>query len=159
MAAALVLALTGPSSAMTVLCVGAAATGFNWRDGVWVKANYLPGQYLIQDVSDDPELSGSCKPAPITTSEWGTKTSSRCFNSAEMGEERYSFHTTACRVFHNTADESIESVGCESLFGNYTFAPNGEFVRTQVYADPHEVTQPDRDSLAITVGKCSVVAQ
>ena len=155
---ALAMMLPVQSLAMTVLCIESRGTGFNWRDGDWEPATYKGRQHLIKEVSDDPVLGEFCDRTEPVVGEYGT-TSDLCFNIAKVGEEPDNLYTAVCDVRHGD-DGAIISASCSGAFVDFRFFPNGEFLLTRIYSTPEAEPDPaaERDSIAMFVGKCSVIA-
>lgn len=149
-----------PAQALTVLCVEEGSTGFNWRNGDWVQTNYHLDQFIMKDVSEDPELGTFCSPEPPVEDEYGVIKGKRCFNQADVGEEPGVFGTSHCRVYYKPDMTTVRTVYCEGGYAEINFEAPGEFVLTRTYSAPDgAMTKSDqRDSLVISVGKCSVIA-
>lgn len=152
---ALAIMLPTQSFGLSVLCVESRGAGFNWSNGEWSTATYAGRQHLIKDVADDPFLNEYCTPSEPVKGEYAT-TSDMCFNIAEVGEERSAIYTSTCDIRHGD-DGGIAYASCPGLFSDYRFIPNGEFQFTQLHTFPEAEPGPERDSLAIFVGKCSVI--
>lgn len=154
-AAALILATPVQSFALTLLCVESRGVGFNWSDGDWNPATYKGRQHIIKDVAGDPVLGEFCTAEAPAKGEYGIR-SKMCLNIEEVGEEPNVMGTAECSVRHND-DGSITTANCPGLWEEFSLVPNGEFQLTQLnsYVDPAPPAQ--RDSLAIFVGKCSVI--
>lgn len=157
---ALAVILPAQSFAMTVLCVENSSAGFNWREGEWVNAEYKPEQYIVQDVTGDPVLGEYCQPTPPKAGMYGVVTGTRCFNQSTVGEEKSVFATTSCRIVYKPDMTTIKTAYCEGGYAEIKFEPTGEFVMTRTYAAPdsEHTAVAQRDSLVLSVGKCSVVA-
>ncbi|MFP9138566.1 hypothetical protein ACLI1C_15410 [Devosia sp. XGJD_8] len=157
---ALAMILPAQSFALTVLCAESGSTGFNWRDGKWVNSDYALDQYIVQDVSEDPELSAYCESTEPTATANGASYAERCFNLSVVGEAKSSFSTTECRTFYDATGVAV-SVRCgNSVYQTINFEPTGEFVLSRTFGIPDfQVPAPaQRDSLVLSVGKCSVIA-
>ena len=157
---ALALALPAQSFALTVLCVEGGSTGFNWHEGRWVNTQYSLDQYIIQDVSEDTALSAYCESTEPTKTINGWTYADRCFNLSVVGEEKSFVSTMQCRTFYDEADNAASVMCDRSGPTNIKFRPTGEFVLSRTFGVPDvRIPMPtERDSLVISVGKCSVVA-
>jgi hypothetical protein len=157
---AVAMLLPPQSFALTALCVESGSTGFNWRDGNWVNSDYNLDQYIVQDVSNDPELVSLCIPTEKVVNQWGTAYADRCFNLSVVGEEKSSYDTTQCRVIYDEGGDTTVVMCDQSRYSNFKFEPTGEFVLTRTYGVPDSDRAPSdqRDSLVLSVGKCSVIA-
>lgn len=149
-----------PAQALTVLCVEEGSTGFNWRNGDWVQTNYHLDQFIMKDVSEDPELGKFCSVEPPTEDDYGIVKGTRCFNQTEVGDEPSPFGSSHCRVYYKPDMKTVRTVYCEGGYAEVNFQAPGEFVSTRTYSAPDvEMGAADsRDSLVISVGKCSVIA-
>jgi hypothetical protein len=157
---ALAVMLPAQSFALTVLCAESGSTGFNWREGKWVNSDYNLERYIVQDVTDDPVLGEYCQPTPPTAGDYGVVTGTRCFNQSSVGEVKSVFATTTCRIYYKTDMTTITTAYCEGGYAEIKFEPTGEFVMSRTYAAPDsdKTAVDQRDSLVLSVGKCSVVA-
>lgn len=156
-----VLAMLMPaqSFALTSLCVETHSTGFNWTNNQWVETTYTLDQYVVQDVSDNDDLRGViCSAEDPVTSAYGSVSANRCFNASMVGEQATVAGTTSCRVYYESDGTTITTVSCSGGFIDYSFIPTGEFVLSRTYAVPEFNPGDRRDSLVLSVGKCSVIA-
>lgn len=152
---ALAMLLPAQSFGLSLLCVESPGAGFNWANGEWSPATYKGRQHLVKDVAGDPVLAEFCTPEAPAEGEYGIR-SKMCLNIVEMGEEPDAMGTAECGVRHND-DGSIMSANCPGLWAEFTFVPNGEFQLTQLHSFVEASPPSERDSLAIFVGKCSVI--
>lgn len=151
--------LPAQSFALTSLCVETNSTGFNWANGQWIETTYTLDQYVIQDVSANDDLRGFfCTAEAPVTSAYGSVSADRCFNASMVGEQATVAGTASCRVYYESDGTTIISVSCSGGFIDYSFIPTGEFVLSRTYAVPEFNPGDRRDSLVLSVGKCSVIA-
>jgi len=136
------------------------STDFNWTNDQWVETTYTLDQYVVQDVSDNDDLRGFfCTAEDPVTSGYGSVSANRCFNSSMVGEQATVAGTTSCCVYYESDGITIISVTCSCGFIDYSFIPTGESVLSRTYAVPEFNPGDRRDSLVLSVGKCSVIAK
>lgn len=156
-------------AATTYLCVEEVSTGLDWRDGRWTPVNYYPQQHVIKRLDADDELASVClkmmadegrnagrivdAESPVLSDQWA------CYSQINVGDTATYMDTSLCKELY--FKDALDSVRCDDgLFANYKFEPAGEFLITRTTAAP--VTQDNpavaRDSLSLSVGKCSVIA-
>ena len=139
------------------LCISEKEAGFNWKAGEWDYAKFKPGrQILIQKLNlaayaSTPayETPVNCKAEPPKT--FLTMTYAKgCYLIKEMGTKTFvALAETCTEVF----DEStLKAIKCERL----TFLPDGQFIERPMHDDINPKPKDDiKDSLALSVGKCS----
>jgi len=159
-------ALSQPALAETSLCVDSGTTGFDWANGEWQQMNFETGSYLIKEIAPEDPIGLSCYASLFSERlrsetdgpvEFGPAWS--CFGRTDVGTQMDETDVTRCRKFV-VADGKNGSVNCTYAgVVEYQFQPTGEIVTTRTYA---ALLTPSatgsRDSLAISVGKCTVVA-
>lgn len=142
--------LTMPTLAATSLCVEDAATGFNWENGKWVQSNFFTASYIIRPIAKSETIGRYCREAIAESSD----KRQACYARYEVGETPGSSDVTQCTEFPLNGTET-NFVRCDKAYAPYNFEPSGEFTLTRINAPRAD---DYRDSLAIAVGKCSVVA-
>jgi hypothetical protein len=78
------------------------------------------------------------------------------FNIVEVGDQPDNLYTAGCNVRHED-DGGIAYASCAGAFMDFRFIPDGEFLVTRLYSMPEDEPDAERDSMAIFVGKCSVI--
>lgn len=153
--------VSSQASALTVLCVETSSTGFIWKDGDWRQSNFTSDQYLIEDVGGDATLGAHCTPEPIRKDSSGSRSAKLCLNIEQVGNTRTFLRTTLCSVNYSKIDDNISSVWCNGAVENYSFEPTGRFVLSRTYSALINAPSSDfpRDSLVLSIGKCSLVTQ
>lgn len=150
LAAIALAAMTGQTMAATSLCVEDAATGFNWENGKWVQSNFITSTYVIRPLSESEKIGDLCR-AVVSAS---IDKRQVCYVRHEVGETPTSGNVSQCTEYPLGSTET-SVVRCDKGFAEYQFEPNGEFLLTRTMNTGGD---DYRDSLAIAVGKCSVVA-
>lgn len=127
------------------LCVSDKATGFNWNSGDWVQTNFIPGEKLLiqKIVESDP----FCK-TDVKASMFGTK---GCYRIKVLGSPP-SFMDLPETCDEITQKNSLIVIHCRKI----SFHPDGRFIRLPSNADiSNNPKNDDKDSLVLSVGKCS----
>jgi len=159
--------LTVPALGATSLCVESGSTGFNWQRGAWVEASYTPEQLIVREVPLADELGLMCRVRfnrqnlveGIVRTDYGASRNA-CYVMHVVGGEPSAADTYACVEYLGDGD-AISSVSCQgNVFQSFNFQPSGEWVSTRTYAAPDGSATADqnRDSLVLSIGKCSVIA-
>ncbi len=142
-----------PETRFALLCAEDVSTGFNWVDGAWKQANFRVKQHLLKKV--DPALHPECGIAKNDTNDLGgIVVGQGCYEFNEVGQKT---EAQACNENWSKSGTLLRltKVHCYGL-ANVDVGLNGVFVVTRVYA--YDDAQTDRrDSLALSVGKCSFV--
>jgi hypothetical protein len=144
------------------LCIGEKSTGFNWHNHEWNFAHFKPEKYLVEKLkAERSQLTALC---------WsGTKEKTRhefaagaldwgCYSVRE-GEPGLGPPHLAhlCLEDWKTVNGSfvLQSVSCEEI----KFKPDGNFTAVQWSGGDAELAEKSnyKDSLSITVGRCSII--
>jgi hypothetical protein len=152
----------------TSLCIGEKSTGFNWTNGKWVKANFDPEKYLAVKLQIEPVTkgnplpeSGYCARDIKDQNPWNTDIGefrSGCYNFRHFGSDIFGHESEVCTEIWriNGPEKNLESVHCNKK--KLTFAPNGNFIYPLIHTNINpEPIRKNKDSLVISVGKCSVI--
>lgn len=145
---------------LKAICVEEKATGFNWRDGAWVQANFKPGKkILVQRLDLQAYESKPPKERPMLCKEepsqrFGTITwSTGCYLIKDMGSPTYMFNAEMCTEMFE--GKVLATIQCK----RFTFHPDGAFIAFPWHVDID--TKPkdgSKDSLVLAVGTCSRLA-
>lgn len=150
--------------AKKLLCVVDQSTGFNWKDGQWMRVSFARKSYII--IRRDPSVfDAACDVA----AEWSTHekvdwTSSKdlpdrvirpaCYEISTVGEKA-STSTSLCQL-HTLKNGGADIVECDG--GNmepFTAQAGGGFVISSVYGvfgtAPH-------NSVHVSIGSCSDIS-
>lgn len=135
----------------TSLCIGRDANGYNWRNGEWVRAGFVPQKYIIKKVPIPADLTGLvdgvvnlCLPEDGFPDVGLLK---RCYRVYRLGEKP--FRQSMC--YEHYMDDKL-AISCE-LDGFY-FRPSGSFIKKTTAADL-DSHDDYKDSMYIEHGKCS----
>lgn len=154
-AAVALAAMTGQGLAASYLCIEDAATGFNWENDAWVQSNYFTSTYIVRTVQADEEIGEFCR-AMIASEGPQPNQRTACYALHVMGEPVTSANVTLCNEYPPSGKD-ITLVRCDAAFVPYEFRTNGEFIIKRVNGGLNAPVDGGRDSLAIGVGKCSLV--
>lgn len=161
---------TGPrgASEFTSLCEEAEGTGFNWRNGGWVKTQFVEEKLIVRKLTsfeqgEQPDgtfvrcfdfLKG--EPFTADTIAW----LSGCYRVGKLGQEN---PTTAwCTEYYRKPGKSwaLDSVVCKAddFPAELSFRPDGAFTYTFTHSNVDPKPKDDyKDSLKISHGKCSTI--
>ena len=154
----------------TSVCVGEKSTGFNWENYDWKKVNFIPEKYIAQKVDATEDSFSFCFDTKNRFDAyllWGEKSiptliTYGCYEIKGFGvdrgiprdcEEKWTTYPKEDEEI-NPKTRNLESVSCYSE--DFLFAPNGWFYRSHIHSDL-EATDDKKDSLTVTVGKCSTL--
>lgn len=154
--------------AATSLCVESASTGFDWTGGQWAQTRFQPEQIIVRPVGLADDLGFLCRATfgagDITTEIVRTEyaaTRHSCYLQYGVGTEPTYSDAYVCREVLGEGDK-VMRVSCKmNRFQEFEFEPSGEWVSVRAYAAPDSSVGPSerRDSMALSVGKCSVIDQ
>lgn len=151
-----------PLANFTSLCEEDAGTGFNWRNGEWVLADFVrekltARKVTLAEASSNSDAINLCKsnqkPADAQHDEfaffWG------CYGLA-LGDDDQSF--TWCSEFHERSESGwrVDRIACaDSLaFPQFFFVPNGNFIFAFIEGDVSIGAK--KGSLKVSHGSCSI---
>lgn len=156
--------LPGQAFGLTALCVEDASTGFNWRNEAWVQTNFRTETYMLQSVDADDPRGARCNRFIAEQHPGGAPTEGAfvpaCYTWMDVGTEATADNVLLCNEV--VSNGTTISVNCtESAFNSFRAQVTGEFVHYRTYAIPklfYSEGMP-RDSVVMSVGKCSVVTR
>ncbi len=145
----------------STLCVGEKSTGFNWEQGEWVAVRFKLSKYIISKIQPDSPKAGSCKTTLKNVKSgsfqiWGW--TEGCYNIRRMGTEFYPHLTQVCpeNWEKSGSGHSITYIDCRKK--GWVFRPNGNFIHSSIHVNLDPSPEKNyKDSLSISVGKCSVI--
>jgi hypothetical protein len=151
------------------LCKEKHSSGYNWRNGEWVEANYDTAEYIIKKIAykdiDKSDISKSfdCKKIDDKINDIANDIYvfadklHRCYSVREFGKELMTVHYQICKEWY--FDNKLYSVNCYSMGEKtVTFVPNGLFVRRHIYADVTSKPNKDyKDSMVLSHGVCATI--
>jgi len=179
--------ITNVDEKFTLLCVDEKSTGFNWKKGDWHQTNFITGQKYIIKKHDKPLSSNSpgyvrnstenrlCAFNQRESREWTTSVSQDgCYSIKEFGKETRMVDYTICREDWSKDQQSklsLKEIFCKKRATNseWIISPNEWFHRSNMHSnldsDPKgfvldgvkELPDDYKDSLSISVGKCSEI--
>ena len=149
----------------TSLCVEDAATGFDWRNGEWKAGRYHPKlKYMVQKIPEsqyrNPPQSPNvphvlCEPR-VGADLNGYKISFGCYNIRESGEKLFPPNSVMCS--EQWIKGELRTISCKEAQRPFFFVPDGNFIAYPWHADISIKPENNyKDSLAISVGRCSTV--
>ncbi|MBQ0945136.1 hypothetical protein KAK07_17495 [Ideonella sp. 4Y16] len=140
------------------LCVAEKSTGFNWKSGQWVQANFKAERKLIvQKLDLDKYRTKPAHERPLACSDdamnsYDSKVLSKgCYLIKEMGSPTFIMFDSEVCIEAQVGDR-LQSVQCKKL----TFNPDGAFIEYPWHSDISPKPKDDyKDSLIVSVGTCS----
>ena len=164
---------SGQAKPFKVICVEEKSTGFNWDADNWVQKNFKANKKIIIQKIDmdrfnglemDPNLTPKFCSEPTPQSLAG---GIGCYLFNEVGKKASIVDAGDCFELFDHSTNMPKYVDCRgggSIQGHVVFKPDGDFVRfsnsTTVGYDISNVdTDEKRDSLTVTVGKCSALSE
>jgi len=178
--------ITNVDEKFTLLCETEKSTGFYWKKGDWHQTNFIAGKKYIIKKHDKPlsidspdyvrnsSENESCAFNQSESIEWTTSISQDgCYSIKEFGKESGYSNYSICREDWSKDKQSklsLKEISCERRFNReWNISPNGwfhsSFMHSDLDSEPKRVVFdgveqfPDdyKDSLFITVGKCSEI--
>jgi hypothetical protein len=154
--------ITNPKHYFKLLCVGDDSTGFYWENGKWVRTGFKTENTLVKkyDISKNARAATLCYGDGKITGEGEHRFSRGCYNYSKVGRKPYSGNFQLCqeRWRYKNGGYSLRSVHCDSRQNDMAFAPEGWFHLSHLHSQTSGKPDDDtKDSLSISVGKCSVI--
>lgn len=146
----------------TSLCIGENSTGFDWRGGKWMQTNFKPDKYLLKKIDyEKAMLSPNAIDRPILCNKPSFKSYNTsalafvkaCYSFTRFGGPSISWiESKMC--LESFRSGSFDEINCE---GVGRFKPNGLFVKLPSSTSTSLGSEPEKDSLNLEVGTCSVL--
>ena len=142
------------------LCVTDESTGFNWKDGDWVKANFKADKKVLVIKIDMAENNAKpknerqlrCEAERGFDEGFGSVINSACYLVKEMGHKPLPYDAGMCAESFN--EGVLKSIECD----HFTFLPDGAFVQYSNSEDVSRFPKDDyKDSIYVSVGKCNKI--
>ena len=172
------LGLVGLSNAVssvddyyTALCVTEKSTGFNWEDNNWKQYNFTQSKYVVNKLNPAEVSEFQCSETKdrnkdIYFSNDDEFETYGCYSIKRLGydelvakldcSERWSTYPKQDGEKYPKM-KKLEIVWC-SLSKDFKFSPNGWFhSNAQVTSSSLESSSEYKDSLVLSVGKCSTI--
>lgn len=140
------------------LCVSEKSTGFNWKSGQWVQANFRPDRKLLVQKLDLPKyMDRPMQERPISCTAEAMQASDLfgfskgCYLIKDMGSPtNMFFDSEVCTEIVDS--DKLRMVQCKKL----TFHPDGGYIELPWHSDISLKPKEDyKDSLILSVGTCS----
>lgn len=145
----------------TSLCIADNSTGYNWRNGKWIKVNFNPKRYLLQKLDYEKQMISvdiidmplSCeKPnANIIDEIKKNVIVKACYSLREFGS-KINLLADSQNCYESFKNNELELIQCPGL-GN--FKPDGLFVKLPTYISMDLSNNNEKDSITLDVGNCS----
>lgn len=135
------------------LCVSDKETGFNWKSGDWVQTNFKAGEKLLVQRLATPNPV-FCK-EEVRSAVGGLTVSKGCYLINVMGSPPDLF--AGPEMCDEIGDEqSLQVIHCRL----FSFNPDGRFIKLPWHSNISDRPKNDsKDSLVLSVGKCSRLAE
>lgn len=136
----------------SMTCRAQASTGYNWRNGGYVAANFVPQTFVITIGVTD-----RCIPNRANDLEFaGIRTRTVCGYFVQQGDEEPMLVSQCKETYFQQDGRSSVSIRCESATGNVISAdPDGWFHYSSVHSDTGSTPANDyKDSLVVSFGRC-----
>jgi hypothetical protein len=148
----------------TSLCIADDSTGYNWRNGKWIQANFNTKRYLLQKLDYEKQINSenvidrplSCdKPtATIINASKNNVVVKACYSLRNFGS-KLNVLAESQNCYESFKNGELELIQCPGL-GNYK--PDGLFVKLPSYISMDLSNNKDeKDSISLAIGKCSVL--
>lgn len=152
-----------------VICIEEKSTGYNWKSGNWVQTNFIArDKFTIQKI--DTNVLSKDSGHHMFCGDGGDvlwKLSNGCYQFNELGEKPSALNTRECSEnFHYSSNDRgyIDCPGGVAR-NHIIFKPDGEFVSFSssfgvgmAIQDGSAGSDKPRDSITVSVGKCSVIS-
>lgn len=150
--------VTASVPTFSALCVADESTGFNWKDGNWVRTTLKADSKILVVKIDMAENSAKpknerqlrCEAERGFDEGFGSVINSACYLVKEMGHKPLPYDAGMCAESFN--EGVLKSIECE----RFTFLPDGGFVQYSKSEDVSSLPKDGyKDSIYVSVGKCS----
>jgi hypothetical protein len=146
--------VTDQNTLFSMLCVVEESTGFNWSGTSWTTTTFKPQNYIVS------KLARATKPY-CEESLWNERLKSEhvdarfgCYVLKDVGDERGI--PRVCRELW--VGGALRTIDCTiGGFESYRAMLDGPFVYTRMYAPLFLKDEKRKDSVVISIGKCSVL--
>ena len=156
----------------TFLCITEESTGFNWKNNKWKQTNFIPVKYIVNRVDPASVKVWQC-PNSLDRGDDYYSTSQflstfGCYSIKRFGEDDFDRRFDCSETWttyekqndeKNPKVKKLESVDCNDgsvISQNFAFKPNGWF-HTSIFHSMLQRESTSKDSLSISVGKCSTL--
>jgi hypothetical protein len=147
---------------LKAICTPDKSTGFNWKSGQWVQANFLTDRKLLVEKLDLTKYKNLPRiDSPISCIEAAQQSTGdpeitkACYLIRKLGTPAHVYENAqSCTEYRNR--NQLLSIQCPSI----TFHPDGGYIELPWHADIRP-KPPDnyKDSLILSVGTCTRLAQ
>lgn len=154
----------GSMAGYSVICVDEQATGFDWQNKRWIKANFQGETYIVSRIPLDKYKSVVEARANtiLLCSDKSSENRSidntdyvhECYSVAKLGTKPTLLDSNMClEVWEN---KKLLSVSCNNHSSKLAFQPAGGFIKQPWHSDVR-LDEPYKDSLSLSVGKCTPI--
>jgi len=150
-------------SSFQQLCVASDAVGFNWDNGEYKKTRFKRLTYTVTKVEPEkgslPDLMcNRMREDKSTINNSDSKSYLVCLRLGELGGGDPSYHP--CKEYHLKLKDKPWRVTLQCENDEFMMSPNEHFHKARVHANTRSTPEDDyKDSLVLTVGKCSSIKQ
>ena len=134
----------------TILCIPEEKTALNWENGNWHSVQFKLEKRLIIKSSNN-DCSEERKTSDVSISYLTTK--SVCLNERLMGHDYDNGNSKSCVEEYWKLGKWDTKISC---YPKIFLKPNGWYHYAHVH--PQLAEQPEKNSMFVEVGKCSMIA-
>ena len=142
-------------------CTENESIGFNWQNQQWNTAFFKPKNYIMKKIDHTVQFSEGIKSEcfievgdynDFTENKINT-TLHRCYTIAFTGENPY---LSLCKEIYSS--KKLKKISCNG--GEFTFHPNGLFIKSPSKYSKNLVKEPEadyKDSVVVSHGSCNKI--
>ena len=149
----------GSKAGYSAICIEEQATGFNWDNKRWIKANFKGETYIVSRISPEKYKEATDNNF-LMCSDKENKSYGKyeyiyeCYSVVKSGTTPTMLDARMCtEVWEN---KQLLYVGCSDHSSKFNFQPAGNFIKQPWHADLRSDEQY-KDSLILSVGKCTPI--
>ena len=149
----------GNKSGYSAICVEEQATGFNWDNKRWVKANFKGETHIVSRIPLE-KYKETTDNNFLMCSDKEIKSYGKfdyiyeCYSVAKIGTKPTMLDSRTCtEVWEN---KQLLYVDCSNHSSKFHFQPAGNFIKQPWHSDLRSDEQY-KDSLTLSVGKCTTI--
>ena len=151
----------GSRAGYSAIYIEEQATGFNWDNKSWVKANFKGETHIVSRIPLEKYKEATDNNFLMCSDKSSTNRSYEkydyvyeCYSVLKSGAKPTMLDSRMCtEVWEN---KKLLYVGCSDHSSKFNFQPAGNFIKQPWHADLRS-DEPYKDSLILSVGKCTPI--
>ncbi len=146
-----------PIPSFSAFCSSTQAIGLDWEKGKWNPVRFKQQRFLIQkltktEIANDDMAKDMCKKLTLSPQLFGIRDRQGCYKITNLTSQPRTVNYDSCEETYSGGAKPL--IGCEGEI-NLAFIPNGSFTLAPDALSIDNQYGEERDSLVISVGRCS----